>query len=339
MFTERVTIGFVNYNKLDIVEECIDSVLRQQGGPYRLIFVDNASTDGSRQLVKEKYPEDLEMVFLEENSGPNPARNIILNKADSEYVLFLDADVILQDDVITRLVTSLDEFQAAGVASPKIMDYHNREEVQFIGTHIHYIGAAIHPRENREDTFYVTSLGGACLLARRDAALDINGWNEDMFFGWTDGDFVYRLAIAGHRAICVASAKIYHPSQIRRFTKVFHQIRNRWHFILTNYSWNTLLVISPMLAVYEIFLIAFLLLKKQLRLYFLANCSVISNIPAIIKKRRIIQKSRKVKDGELLSTGCFTVRADMISKPWMSQVISLFNRGVDFYWTVVRGIC
>jgi len=64
-----------------------------------------------------------------------------------------------------------------------------------------------------------------------------------------------------------------------------------------------------------------------------------SNIPAIIKKRRIIQKSRKVKDGELLSTGCFTVRADMISKPWMSQVISLFNRGVDFYWTVVRGIC
>lgn len=338
-YPSRVTVGLVNFNNVDMVEVCLDSVLCQQGGPYRIIFVDNASTDGSRELVSKKYSEKVEIIWLEENRGPNPARNIILDKADSEYVLFLDADVVLEEDVILRLVQELDEHQDAGVASPKIMNYENRSEVQFIGTFIHYIGAAIHLHENRSDTFLVTSLGGACLLVRRSAAKLIDGWDEDLFFGWTDGDFVYRLILAGYKALLVASTKIYHPLKTRGFSKAFHQIRNRWYFMLKTYYWRTLLLILPMILVYELFLVSFLLIKRQPGSYFLANLSVLSRLPVILRKRNVVQRLRKVKDKEVLTTGSFTVREDVLGNPWLSKVISFFNKGIDTYWIAVRRAC
>lgn len=335
----RVTIGFVNYNNLQMLNECIGSVLSQKGGPYRLIFVDNASTDGSLDYVKKKYSDVLEIIILEQNAGPNPARNIILKMTDTEFVLFVDADVVLEDDVVVKLIEVLDSKPQAAIASPIVMDYSKKSEVQFCGTKIHYIGAAIHPNWVLTDTYEVTTLGGACLLVRKSAADAINGWDEDLFFGWTDGDFVYRIVLAGYKAFCVSSTKIYHPYKKRGMSKAYHQVRNRWYFVLKTYSWRTLLIILPMVMLYELLLLSFLTLKRQTLTYFRANFAVFRSLPLILEKRRVVQRLRKVRDREALTTGDITIRDGVQAKPWLSKFISIFNRGLDAYWLVVRRVC
>lgn len=338
-FNSRITIGLVNFNNLPMVDECLKSVISQRGGPYRMIFIDNASTDGSREYVMENYSKIVEIICVEKNSGPNPARNIILEKANSEFVLFLDADVVLEEDVVVKLVRVLDAEQKAGVAAPQIMDYENKSKVQFNGTMIHYIGAAIHPKSNNAQTNLVTSLGGACLLVRKKVAEHINGWDEDMYFGWTDGDFVYRIILAGHDALSISSAKLYHPYRKRGFSKVYHQVRNRWHFMLKTYAWKTLIFILPAVVLYEFFLFGFLLTKKQGGTYFRATFSVCKKLPLILKKRSHIQKIRKTKDKETLTIGNFTVRDEVTGKRWLAGIIKAFNKAINIYWLAIRRFC
>lgn len=334
---ERVTIGFVNFNNFKMVNECVESTISQLGGPYRMIFVDNASTDGSRELIERKYSQDLEIIKLDENGGPNPARNLILKDAKTEYVLFLDADVVLENDVVIKLIQALDSEQRAAVAAPKIMDYDEHSRVQFNGTLIHYIGAAIHLRNNDAHTNVVTSLGGACLLVRKKVADKVNGWDEDLFFGWTDGDFVYRTVLAGYQALSVSCAKLYHPYGKRGVSKVYYQVRNRWHFMLKTYAWRTLIFILPAIILYEFFLLGFMLVKKQGGTYFRANLSVLKSLPSILEKRSTVQKFRKTKDRETLTVGIFTVREDLAQKKLFS-FIKTFNKVINSYWHVVRNL-
>jgi len=335
---ERITIGFVNFNNFKMINECVGSAVSQIGGPYRMIFVDNASTDGSRELIERKYSQDLEIIKLDENRGPNPARNVILQNAKTEYVLFLDADVVLENDVVVKLMQALDSEQRAAVAAPKIMDYEEQSKIQYNGTLIHYIGAAIHLRSDDAHTHVVTSLGGACLLVRKKVADQVNGWDEDLFFGWTDGDFVYRIVLAGYQALSVSSAKLYHPYSKRGVSKVYYQVRNRWHFMLKTYAWRTLIFILPAIILYEFFLLGFLLVKKQGCTYFRANLSVLKNLPSILEKRSTVQKSRKTKDRETLTVGIFTVREELAPKKLFS-FIKTFNKVINSYWHLVRRLC
>lgn len=334
-----VTVGLVNYNNQEMIEECINSVLCQTSGSHRVIFVDNNSTDGSFELVKEKFGDKLEIICLKENRGPNPARNMILEMAETQFVLFLDADVVLESDVIHKLVNVLNNYPDVALASPKIMDYENKEQLQFMGTFIHYIGAAIHFKKDIEDNVFVTSLGGACLLVRRDIANLIEGWDEELFFGWTDGDFVYRFLLAGHNAVSVGSAKIYHLFKERAFSKSFYQIRNRWYFMLKTYSFRTLIIIAPMLVLYELFLLSFLTLKRQTSAYFGANISVIRSLNTILKKRRSVQSLRRVRDGEILKVGDITFRTDIQDNSLLRIGIFFFNKVFDAYWFLARRVC
>ncbi|MDO4188674.1 MAG: glycosyltransferase [Lachnospiraceae bacterium] len=83
-----------NYNKVQYLNKCIESVINQTLKPDEIIIVDDCSTDGSQILIsglKEKY-DIIKSIYLDENAGVSNARNVGLNEASSEYVSFLDSD-------------------------------------------------------------------------------------------------------------------------------------------------------------------------------------------------------------------------------------------------------
>ena len=83
-----------NYNKVQYLNKCIESVINQTLKPDEIIIVDDCSTDGSQILIsglKEKY-DIIKSIYLDENAGVSNARNVGLNAASSEYVSFLDSD-------------------------------------------------------------------------------------------------------------------------------------------------------------------------------------------------------------------------------------------------------
>ena len=88
-----VTIIIPSYNKKKYITECINSVVNQTYLDWKLIIIDDCSTDGTQEILKEFLNnKKIEILFLKKNKGPSFCRNIGIRKSNSRYIAFLDSD-------------------------------------------------------------------------------------------------------------------------------------------------------------------------------------------------------------------------------------------------------
>jgi GT2 family glycosyltransferase len=304
--------------------------------------INNASTDGTVNWIQQHYPQ-VQVINLPNNNGPNPARNMgIKTTPETGLTLLIDDDAILDKDCLMRLVKAAQAHPDGVIWAPKIVYYDRPDTIQYLGTFIHYTGEAIlvnsdQPvdQENRE-SFKVHAVSGTCLLLKRDAAMKIGLFDEDYFFGRTDGEFCFRLALSGHSLYVVPAATCLHQVKTRGFTKVFYQIRNRWYLILSTYSLWTLLVLAPALILYELSLMVFLILKGKIINYLEAIVAVVYNIPKVWQKRQWIQASKVVSDRDLLRGESLYIRQDLLNNNLLKTLKSLLDQFFSVYWKLVR---
>ena len=102
----NVSVVVVCYNEKDNIEQCILSLLRQNypHESYEILFVDNGSTDGTRDIIK-KFKSEHKNIHLEINldKGIAGSRNLGLLKSKNEYIAFTDADCIVPDNWLQKL--------------------------------------------------------------------------------------------------------------------------------------------------------------------------------------------------------------------------------------------
>lgn len=336
----EVTVSIVSYNRKRYIDECIACIAAQDYKPAQVLLVDNGSTDGTLELVREKYPW-VEVVVMGTNRGPNPARNQGLLKAQTELVLLVDDDAALAPDCLSKLVAAIRSPQVGAVA-PLAVFYNQPDTVQYGGADIHFVGAAITrggPLSEftaSKEPYQVAAMAGVALLIRKAAALEIGLFDEELFFGWTDGEFTSRLTLAGHRCLQVPSAIARHNVQPRGTTKVFYQVHNRWRFMLRLYSARTLLLIAPMLVLYELSLFVLLTAKGHLRDYLRANLELLRALPAILRKRRRTQALRRIPDSAWLTVGVFQASQAIVGKGLLARLKNGINDMFDGYWLLVR---
>lgn len=90
-----ISVGITSYNQRDLLVEAIESVLAQSTMPAEVVIVDDASQDDSPQLISDyarRYPDLIRPVLLDQNGGPNTARNYIIDMAAGDFLTFLDGD-------------------------------------------------------------------------------------------------------------------------------------------------------------------------------------------------------------------------------------------------------
>jgi len=339
---EKVTIAVITYNGEHLLEECLLAIKSQDYPNYKIMVVDNNSTDQSVKLVREKFPE-VKILRMKENRGPSPARNTAIREANTRYVLLVDDDAILAPDCLRVLMDTVDKFSGAAVWAPRVIYYDKRDIIQFDGASLHYIGETInHNADTRiEDAlekspYYIQIAGGVTYIVDKEKAIYVGLFDEDYFFGKTDTEFTFRLTISGFKCLSVPKAIVYHKMKPRGLSKAFHQVRNRRFLILQTYSFRTILFITPALLLYEISVLAFLTWKGTLSKYIKANLAVIKNLGKLIKKRRKVQALKKVSDREVLCVGDFYIREDLIEKKYLKLAKSFLNRAFNLYWKAVR---
>jgi glycosyltransferase involved in cell wall biosynthesis len=91
----KITVGITSYNQRNLLIEAVDSVLSQSVRPFEIIIVDDASTDDSPELIRgyaSRYPGIVRPLLLAQNTGPNAARNYVLDAATGYFLTFLDGD-------------------------------------------------------------------------------------------------------------------------------------------------------------------------------------------------------------------------------------------------------
>lgn len=114
-----VTGCIVTYNNIGTIDKAIGTVLENTACDFRLYIVDNGSTDGTVEFIREKYPE-ITLIETGRNIGFGAGHNFILDKLDSDYHAIINPDVIIRDDVISIMADYLEENSDAGMLSPEI---------------------------------------------------------------------------------------------------------------------------------------------------------------------------------------------------------------------------
>jgi len=255
-FPDDVGVAIPCHNNRETLGATIAS-LDAAGCPRgRLLIIDAASTDGTLDWLRSAYP-DVRVRALLNNDGPNPGRNIGIRETTQPYVFLMDADVQVEPDAIQRLRAAMATDRTIGIGVPIIVHAADPGTIQYAGGSLHFICEAINPWMNRSladrgpDPADVGVASGNGLLLDRNAASAIGLFDERYFLGKDDGDFTHRMRIAGYRILELPAALVLHGSRPRSDWLFYYQLRNRWHFMLKNYQWRTLIAILPCLAVHE----------------------------------------------------------------------------------------
>ena len=227
----RYDVVVVSFNQRDRLLACLAST-QASDAELRLIVVDNASADGSAEAVAASHP-DADLVALPENIGFGPAINRGAAIGEAPYILLLNNDARLTPQALIRMRRALDDepVAAAGrrpvaAVGPRLVagDGHvelsldrtlslwNEAGFKVLGA---LYGSGRGPAAGRIRRRYgssrdVVSLSGACILLRREAFEQMNGFDERFFLYAEDVDLCLRLRQAGWRLRYEADAVVEH---------------------------------------------------------------------------------------------------------------------------------
>ena len=333
---KNITVAVINYNGKNVLKQTFDSIFMQDYAHIdEVLLMDNNSSDDSVAFIRKKYPK-VRVIEMGENRGPNPARNQAIKTSGSGLILLMDNDIILSEDVITKLEKALYQYPEAGIAGGQIRYHQQPDKIQYNGANIHFAGGAILNRLELEKPMKVGALPAGAILVDREKATEIGLFDEDFFYGWADGDFTFRMTLAGYSCLNVSQARVYHNKEKKGTPWVKYQIRNRWWFILKTYHARTLFFTLPAIFLYQLAMFGFCLLKGQMGGFLKGSFAVIPSLPEVLRKRREVMRYKKVKDKQVL----FGQNIDLMGDTAGSKVIDLATRGFNLifvvYWMLVK---
>lgn len=294
-----MSIVIVGFNSLPDLEECLPSLVAQQRVPQEIILVDNASGDGTIDVLRHRYPEVV-AIRSDENRGFAWACNRGAAAARGDVLVFLNPDTAVTHDWIWPLVDALED-TAVGACMPRILLY-GSPRVNTMGTRVHWSGLAWMDRWGEPDPgpgapAEVFGASGCALAIRADAFRAVRGFREDLFMYYEDVDLCWRLRLRGYRIVVVPQAAIHHKYSFSRNQLKWHMAeRNRLKVILTNYHWSTLLLLGPALVAVEAAMWLYAAKRGLLRAKWWAARDVFWDLPRAVRRRREVATTRRVTD-------------------------------------------
>jgi FkbM family methyltransferase len=212
------SIIILTFNQLEYTKQCIASIEQFTQGPYEIIFVDNGSTDGTVEYLKEyaKIHGNVKLILNEENKGFAAANNQGIEQASGDYIVFLNNDVVVTENWLDLLVAHAERHPEIGMVGPMSNSVSGPQKVHEANYASNDM-AAMHEfaqswrSANSGDTKETLRLVGFCLLVRKEMLDIIGGFDENYATGnFEDDDLCLRSHIAGFRNIIAHDVFIHH---------------------------------------------------------------------------------------------------------------------------------
>jgi GT2 family glycosyltransferase len=223
-----LSVVTVSYNcRADILELLADLATASASLPLEVHVVDNASTDGTVDAIREQHPwVDLEA--LDSNIGFARANNRALYRASGEYIVCLNPDTRVDTQALDASTTALAKGSDIGILTPRVVDEAGRFDrrcmrgfptVWSLTCHVSRLDRVLPTRASRRYTMGwlpddqpadVEAVSGAVMFARRDALLEVGGFDERFFMYGEDIDLCLRVGDAGWRVRYWPGASIVH---------------------------------------------------------------------------------------------------------------------------------
>lgn len=339
-FPADVGVAIVCHDNLEKMTKAMAS-LDAAGCPHAsILVVDVLSTDGTVEWLRRDYPA-VRVIVLDRNDGPSPGRNVGIRETAQPYVFLMDGDVFVEPNTIQTLRAAMAADPRIKIGSPIVVHANAPDTIQYAEGSLHFICEAINPWMDRpladrgSDPRDINVAPTCGLLLDRQAAIDVGLFDERYFIGKEDGDFTHRVRLAGYRILELPDALVRHHSRPRGTWLFYYQIRNRWHFMLKNYQWRTLVLILPCLAVHEPLQAAVLHAKGHGRVYWKAVGGLLAMLPALPRDRALTRRIRAVPDAALLKSDRLIIRDDLQSNALVKAGKSAYEGFLTGYWRLL----
>lgn len=309
-----VCINVLTTNERDCLDRCLQCIERQTYSPIKVLIIDNASTDGTEELLKSRFPH-VEAIKNAENLGYCKSHNIGIAGSLGDYVMPLNADVFMEPGFVEANVRAIESAKNIGMAQGKLLRAAGPQAQPPEQKTIDSVGAVLtRARRNFErgqgeldngqyDTpAFIFGASGAAPLYRREMLEDIKVegeyFDEDFFIYRDEVDLAWRAQWLGWKCIFTPQAVAYHvrryaPDKRKQVPKRFRQLqlRNRYLMIVKNASLGNLLRDAHHILWFELRQWAYVpLFEPQL---FKGLFGAIRLLPRMLRKRTAILSRRR----------------------------------------------
>ena len=262
----EISIIIVNYNTKKITEECIVSLLNNptvNNIEYEIIVVDNKSSDGSLEYLKNKKYSRTKIISNNRNSGFGQGNNLGIKNSKGEYILLLNSDTIANNLNFEKMIKIFEENNDIGILSTKILNDDN--SIQSLGFKYPSVLNEIKLNQlfwnynfvkkirfrNYKDKGLkkVDWVSGCCMMFRKDDFENIGMFDEKIFMYAEDLDICYRMNKSGKGIYVYDKTNIYHlhgKSSEKKTLKLKNllKIRANYYYVIkkNNICQNLLLI-------------------------------------------------------------------------------------------------
>jgi len=303
---ELISIIVINYNGTRWNERFLESLLKQTYQNFELIFVDNASTDKSVEIVKNKYQDKrIKIIQSTDNLGFAGGNNLGIEEASGDLIMLINNDTWFMPNMLEKVYTFYKKNDFDLVA-PLIMHYENNNnfvphhwKIDFWGHPVRISGGS------SKDAFYI---GGACLFFSKELYKTTHGLDNNFFMYSEEVDWFWRLSLENKRYTYVSNVFVYHfgsgsSGSGLKVTSFLWRNQNVLQMLLKNYRWYNLIWVLPgyfMQNFFEVLFFLFTLKPKIAATYFQGLYFNLKNLKRTLKQRKIVQEQRVVSDWAIM---------------------------------------
>src|SRR3989338_4001889 len=309
-----VSIVVPSFNRKELINPCLKSLMATRYPTYEIIIVDDGSTDGAREMLlglSRKY-KNLRVLYNEKNNGHSITRNKGVNDSKGKYVVFFDTDMQASPLLIIQMVRVLEKNPRICACHSRVFDLKRKEYIQADGMLlIPHTGWVVMRNyglkvDQADDSIVDVVIGSVGTIVRKSILDKIGGFDEKLGHKVDDIDLGWRIWIAGFRSVCVPQAVTYHWGGKPQAARPISTIKAEYYFnkmpavFIKNYQFVNLLHYLPWIfVIYLLRAVKHLILKRNtlpLKGFLKAWLWILGNIGYILGERRKVAEIRKSSD-------------------------------------------
>jgi len=244
----KVAVIILNWNRKDDTRDCLESLRNVLYENKEIIVVDNCSSDGSQEYIKEKFPE-VTLIEAKENFGFTGGNNLGIKYAiehDAEYVLLLNNDTVVDKNLISAHLEVFEKEQNVGLVGPKVVYYNNPTAIWCAGCNYNPIigkwkmyGTYSKKRRTFEEIEEVDWISFCVVMIKVPVFKDIGFLDDEYFLSNEDLDFCIRAKKKNYLCYYTPKAVVKHKiaqslGDLNHPLYVYYQVRNTFLFYKKN---------------------------------------------------------------------------------------------------------
>jgi GT2 family glycosyltransferase len=309
-----ISIVIVNLNGRRWLEKCLKSVMESDYPQDKLevILVDNGSTDGSIEFVKEAWKDPrIKIIQNKENLGWSPANNQGMKVAKGEIIVCLSNDMEVDSRWLKEIVKLIKRDPRIGIVQCNSISMWDRKTIDSGMNFLDKYGFAYSysPQERPWQVFFAE---GMAFAIRNHVFREIGGFDDYYFMEYDDMDLCWRTRLAGYEVFFSPASIVYHARGgtvgstyfEKRVRNIVQYVRNHFVTLMKNYELKNLLRVLPVVLFIQFMKMLYFIKARNTRLVLatLKGISlVLKDMKLIMQKRREVQQEvRKVSDEMVL---------------------------------------